>query len=113
MPSMGAKSAMVMAWPSSPMAAYAVPTPMSAVAIGSSVAASEPKARKRTTAATPTPMASLRWADPVRSVSPAPTPPISTSRPRAPEAAERAVSSTRRTSASPRSAAGSRKTTVA
>ena len=36
MPSMGAKSATVMAWPSSTIPAYAVPTPTRAVAMGSS-----------------------------------------------------------------------------
>ena len=42
--------------------AYAVPTQTRAVAMGSRLAASEPKARKRTTAATTTPMISARWA---------------------------------------------------
>ncbi len=59
MPSIGAKSATVMTWPSSTMPAYAVPTLTRAVAMGSRLAASEPNATKRTTAATTTPTISL------------------------------------------------------
>lgn len=77
MPSMGAKSATVMAWPSSTMAMYAVPQPTSAVAMGSSMAAKDPKATSRTTAATATPMISLRCA-PALSVLPTACPPSST-----------------------------------
>lgn len=77
MPSMGAKSATVITWPRSTVPAYAVPTETSAVAMGSMLAASEPKARKRTTAATTTPMASLRWAEGA-SVSATAGPPSST-----------------------------------
>jgi hypothetical protein len=77
MPSMGAKSATVMTCPSSTIPAYAVPTLTSAVAMGSSEAASEPKARNSTTAATATPTISARC-PPDDSVSAMALPPSST-----------------------------------
>lgn len=107
---MGAKSATVMAWLSSPIPAYAVPTETIAVTIGRMLAASEPKARKRTTAATTTPTISLRCAELV-SVSAAALPPTATWRPSA-EAAF-AVSTTARAWASGISSAGRSKVTEA
>ncbi len=77
MPSMGAKSATVMTCPSSTMPEYAVPTPTRAVAMGSSAAAGEPKAIRRTTAATSTPTISA-VCPPEDSLSPTALPPSST-----------------------------------
>lgn len=110
MPSIGAKSATVMAWLSRVIPAEAVPTAASAVTIGRKVAASEPKARKSTTAAAPSPMISASWARGA-SVSAIPAPPSSTWRPR-PDA-RCAVSTTFRTWATFSSSVGRSKITDA
>ncbi|CAM3710764.1 hypothetical protein STAL104432_28270 [Streptomyces albus] len=74
---MGAKPATVITWLSSPIPAAAVPTATTAVIRGRAVAAREPKARKSTTAAAASPMASAVF--PLGgSVVPALSPPAST-----------------------------------
>lgn len=110
MPSMGAKSATVMACPRSTMPKYAVPTPTRAVAMGSMEAASEPNARKRTTAATATPTISA-VCPPDALVREMAVPPSSTSSPLA--SADFAASTTAWTSPLSRFSARSAKVTVA
>ena len=110
MPSIGAKSATVITCPSSTIPAYAVPTLTRAVAMGSSEAASEPKARKRTTAATITPTTSA-MCPPDDSVPAMAWPPSSTWSPSVPAAF--AVSTTALASPWSMSSAGSSKITVA
>lgn len=57
-PSSGATSGTFVTWLSSIVAIIPLPTPMIATTIGSSIAKSEPKARKRTTAAAAMPTTS-------------------------------------------------------